>query len=126
MTESKTIIQESLSVKKYTKINKELLYEEIIERLKILNPQKIILFGSYAYGVPDKDSDVDLFLIKEDLKIEDLTSYELQAMKNLRDLISKYKIGFDILAAPTKELYERKDYFYRVDILQKGKVIYAK
>jgi predicted nucleotidyltransferase len=26
-------------------------------------PQKIILFGSYAYGKPQKDSDVDLLVI---------------------------------------------------------------
>ncbi len=31
---------------------------EIPERLKPLNPEKIILFGSYAYGTPNKDSDL--------------------------------------------------------------------
>jgi len=28
------------------------LKEEIVKRLKPLNPNKIILFGSYAYGTP--------------------------------------------------------------------------
>ncbi|HIE15105.1 TPA: nucleotidyltransferase domain-containing protein [Candidatus Bathyarchaeota archaeon] len=28
-------------------------------------PQKIILFGSYAWGKPTEDSDIDLFLIME-------------------------------------------------------------
>jgi len=28
-------------------------------------PQKVILFGSYAYGEPDKDSDIDLLVIKD-------------------------------------------------------------
>ena len=28
-------------------------------------PEKIILFGSYAYGQPSKDSDVDLLVIME-------------------------------------------------------------
>ncbi len=28
-------------------------------------PQKIILFGSYAYGTPQPDSDIDLLIIKE-------------------------------------------------------------
>ena len=27
------------------------------------NPDKIILFGSYAYGTPTEDSDIDLFKI---------------------------------------------------------------
>lgn len=38
---------------------------EIVEKLrKEYNPLKIILFGSYAYGNPAKDSDIDLFILK--------------------------------------------------------------
>jgi uncharacterized protein len=29
------------------------------------HPQRVILFGSYAYGAPDADSDVDLLVVKE-------------------------------------------------------------
>jgi len=47
------------------KIDIEKLKEEIVERLKPLNPDKIILFGSYAYGTPNEDSDIDLFLLKD-------------------------------------------------------------
>ena len=33
---------------------------KIVERIKKeYHPEKIILFGSYAYGTPDKNSDVD-------------------------------------------------------------------
>jgi predicted nucleotidyltransferase len=28
-------------------------------------PEKIILFGSYAYGAPNQDSDIDLLIIKK-------------------------------------------------------------
>jgi len=28
-------------------------------------PQKVVLFGSYAYGTPGPDSDIDLLIIKE-------------------------------------------------------------
>ncbi len=37
----------------------------IINQLKDYKPKKIILFGSYAYGKPTPESDVDLVLIKE-------------------------------------------------------------
>lgn len=38
----------------------------MVEKLvKQYQPEKIILFGSYAWGKPTKDSDVDLFIIKE-------------------------------------------------------------
>ena len=102
----------------------EKLKPEIIKRLKPLNPDKIILFGSYAYGQPNEDSDIDLFLIKNDLTLDDLDRYELQAKKQIRSLIYKYKIGFDILSAPMKSIKDREDYFYKIDILQNGKVIY--
>lgn len=39
---------------------------QVIERLvQALHPQKIILFGSYAYGDPTPDSDVDWLVVME-------------------------------------------------------------
>lgn len=105
-------------------IDIEQLKPEIIERLKPLRPDKIILFGSYAYGTPTEESDIDLFLIKNDLMSKDARVYQREARKRLRDLIYRYKTGFDILSAPAKYIEEREDYFYRVDLLQNGKVLY--
>jgi len=40
------------------------LLEQMTQRLvAALKPEQIILFGSYAYGEPTKDSDVDLLVI---------------------------------------------------------------
>ncbi len=39
---------------------------EIVDKLKPLNPTKVILFGSYAYGTPHKDSDIDLYVVTND------------------------------------------------------------
>jgi len=94
---------------------------EIVEKLKPLKPLKIILFGSYAYGTPNEESDIDLFLVK-DIPEDDL---EVEAMLKLRDLIKKYHVGFDILAASNEFLHSRDDYFYKIDILKKGKVIFS-
>ena len=41
-------------------INIEKIKLDIVEKLKPLNPYQIILFGSYTYGSPTKDSDIDL------------------------------------------------------------------
>ena len=97
---------------------------EIIERLKPLKPDKIILFGSYAYGNPTEDSDIDLFLLKDGLDIDDSRYYQREARLNVLDLVSKYKVGFDILSASPEYINQREDYFYKVDILQNGKVLY--
>ena len=103
----------------------EKLKHEIVESLKPLDPDKIILFGSYAYGTPNEDSDIDLFLVK-DIESSNARMYRLAARKNLRGLVQKHKIGFDVLAASNDFLKQREDYFYKVDILSKGKVLYAK
>ena len=54
------------------------------------------------------------------------TSLTLNARRRLRDLIYKYKIGFDILSASQTFLESRGDYFYQVDILKNGKVEFIK
>jgi predicted nucleotidyltransferase len=99
----------------------EELKPKIIEKLKTLNPDKIILFGSHAYGVPTEKSDIDIFLIKDGLA--DSKKYTLEAKKRLRDIIMKYKTnGIDILSASQEFINSREDYFYKIDILQNGKV----
>jgi len=109
------------------KIDIEKLKEEIVERLKPLNPDKIILFGSYAYGTPNEDSDIDLFLLKDGLNKNNIRDFELEASMRLIDIQRKYKTnGIDLLAAPTKEIYKRKDYFYKEELLKKGKVWYER
>jgi len=100
----------------------------IIERLKPLNPNKIILFGSYAYGTPTEDSDIDLFLIKDDLAIEDMRSYKLELQKKLFDIQKKYLLGIDLFVDSTQRMKYRieniKDQFYD-EILSKGVKIYG-
>jgi predicted nucleotidyltransferase len=106
-------------------IDIEKIKPKIIEALMQLKPNKIILFGSYAYGTPNENSDIDLFLLKDDLTIDDTRYYQREARKMLLDLRLKYKTnGIDILSAPTEYIKQREDYFYKVDILQKGKVWY--
>ena len=99
--------------------------KEIVEHLQPLEPERIILFGSYANGTPNEDSDIDLFLVKN-LNKSKRADYEIDARMKLRDLTRKYHIGFDILAASQEFLDSREDHFYKIDILTNGKVIYAK
>ena len=83
-------------------IDIEKLKPLIIKQLMPLKPDKIILFGSYAYSTPNEDSDIDLFLLKDDLTIDETRYYQREARKRLLDLRLKYKInGIDILSAPT-------------------------
>lgn len=45
-------------------IDRSLVIEEIVRRLVAgMQPQRIILFGSHAYGQPTTDSDLDLLIV---------------------------------------------------------------
>ena len=39
------------------------LRDRISESLKPLHPEKVVLFGSYAWGQPTEDSDIDLIVV---------------------------------------------------------------
>jgi len=109
-----------------TVIDIEQIKSEIVERLLPLKPDKIILFGSYAYGTPTDDSDIDLFLVKDGLDDNSQQEYDIKAHLSMLKLIRKYHVGFDMLSASNTFLQKRKDYFYKVDILEKGEVLYER
>jgi predicted nucleotidyltransferase len=85
------------------------------------NPEKIILFGSYAYGKPQPESDVDLLVVME----TPLRNSE-QAAQIVRAI--DYHFGMDLLVRRPQQLSERValgDSFLR-EITEKGKVVYAR
>ncbi len=93
------------------------LIEKIVEEYK---PEKIYLFGSYAWGNPDKDSDVDIFIIK------DTEKDRLKRQLEVRRLI-KGRLPVDVLVYTPEEIEKRlkmRDFFIE-DILSKGKAVYA-
>jgi predicted nucleotidyltransferase len=47
----------------FAPVTEEALAEIIRRIVTTLQPEKIILFGSYAYGTPSGDSDVDLLVV---------------------------------------------------------------
>lgn len=87
-----------------------------------LSPVKIILFGSYAYGKPNENSDLDICVIEEKFKSKQAEK------KKIRELLGNISFGLDILV-PEKEEYE----FYKneinsvyYDIDKNGKVLWER
>ena len=97
----------------------EKIEKEIVERLIPLQPEKIILFGSYAAGRATDDSDIDMLVIMP----FDGSSINKSAEMRL-SLSSKYSI--DLLVRTPQQIKRRLelgDCFYQ-EILDKGKVLY--
>lgn len=96
---------------------------EVIERLvAALNPHKIILFGSYAYGRPTPDSDVDLLIVWDAP-----ASRRERAAVIARALGYDYPFPMDILSKTPQELAEEapRNFFLR-EVLTRGKVMYER
>ncbi|MCD6214201.1 MAG: nucleotidyltransferase domain-containing protein [Candidatus Desulfofervidus sp.] len=102
----------------------ENLIEEIVKRiLSVVNPVKIILFGSYVYGKPRKDSDLDiLVIVDEDKK----PGYKRVVPVNLAlsDII--YPIDVFIYTKKEVEEWTGVPHSFITSIIKKGKVIYEK
>ena len=86
-------------------------------------PERIILFGSYAYGTPDEDSDIDILIIK------DTPQRLIERMHTVRRILTdpERRIGLEIIVLTPDELSSRLaigDQFIE-QITEKGKVLYA-
>jgi predicted nucleotidyltransferase len=107
----------------------ESLKNEIISRLKPLNPEKIILFGSYAQNSANDDSDIDLYIITKDDFIpttwREKMDIKLKFSKALRDLKQQYDID---LITHTKKMHQKfldMNSIFSQEIQAKGQIIYA-
>ncbi len=78
---------------------------EIINRIKQLNPEKIIIFGSYAYGDTNTNSDLDICVVEKNVE------NKLEEKKKIRNLLKNIEIAKDILV-PSEEEYD----FYKNEI----------
>jgi uncharacterized protein len=82
-------------------------------------PERIILFGSYAYGTPTEDSDVDLLVV---LPFE---GYPFRKASEIRGHISP-DFSVDLLARTAEQVQQRLDLgdFFIQEIVEKGKILY--
>ncbi len=97
------------------------LCDQIIDRLKSVFPLKIFLFGSYAYGNPNRDSDIDLLVVK------DVVSSKMKEMNEARAKLLGIHHPFDILVVskPEFEFYKAQTGSIYREINTKGMLLYA-
>jgi predicted nucleotidyltransferase len=94
--------------------------ERIVAELK---PEKIILFGSYAYGNPTPDSDVDLLVVMETMR------NQKEMYRAVSMLLHPRRFPVDIVVKTPKEVEEaikggKDNSFFIREIVRKGKVLY--
>ena len=97
----------------------EAMVQDIVARVQ---PEKLILFGSYATGTYNDNSDVDLLIVKE-------TSLPVpKRVLEIRKILSKYDIPKDILYKTPQEFGRFKHIVNTLDyeIETKGVILYER
>ena len=106
----------------FAPVTEEVL-QEIVHRLVTgLHPHKIILFGSYVYGTPTADSDVDL------LVIVDTQGRPVDRYLRVSRLLRPRPFPLDLLVKTPKEIEQAlatDDAFMR-EITAQGWVLYER
>ncbi|MCL4708862.1 nucleotidyltransferase domain-containing protein [bacterium] len=105
------------------KITPELI-DYIVEKIvREIQPEKIILYGSYARGDFHKHSDLDLFVIKE----SEEANRRLE--RRVDDLLGRRRFPLDIRVRKPSEVawnLRAQNPFYLYHIFKDGKVLYDK
>jgi predicted nucleotidyltransferase len=79
--------------------------KDIVKALIPFKPEKIILFGSYAYGLPTEDSDLDICIVEKEY------NNKWDEKRKIREALSGIRVAKDILN-PKLDEYE----FYKEEI----------
>jgi len=96
----------------------------ITKKLKPLNLNKVILFGSYAYGTPNENSDLDICIVEDEIKSK------IQLKRKIRKLLDDIDLSMDIIAVDSKYYLSHSDKNWLntalYDARHKGEILYEK
>jgi predicted nucleotidyltransferase len=86
---------------------------------RAFHPDRIILFGSYAYGRPDNDSDVDILVV---------LPFEGKPVRKAIEIRNRVNAGvpLDLIVRTPEQVADRvsqNDWFMR-EILERGRTLY--
>lgn len=100
-------------------VDEKSIYELSERIVQGFQPERIILFGSYARGNPTEDSDVDLLVI---------LPFEGKGIRKAAEILNQVnpRIPVDLVVRTPEEVQQRlewNDFFLR-EIVEKGKVLY--
>jgi len=109
-------------LKKIERVTEETLTEVVRRIVAAVDPERVILFGSYAYGHPRPDSDLDLLVIMSSDKPR--WQRALPIYNALRGLL----IPKDVIVYTPEEVEEWAEVpqAFITSMVHKGRVLYEK
>ncbi len=98
------------------------LLTEITQKVvQAFRPKNIILFGSYAYGKPTSDSDLDLLIVMES------RDRPAERIRKVSDLFDPRPLPMDFIVLTPREVRHRLSGFdpFLEEVLEKGQMLYG-
>ena len=102
-------------------VTRELLRDITQKVIQAFRPKNVILFGSYAYGVPTPDSDLDLLIVMES------RDRPAERIRKVSDLFDPRPLPMDFVVLTPGEMRRRLSGFdpFLEEVLEKGQMLYG-
>lgn len=102
--------------------------QELKVNLSKIDPYLVLLFGSYAYGTPDPDSDLDVFVVLNDqsmpVTFKEKQDLYLKVSQFTRPVAKQIPIDLMVFTIPMFEQFKLANTSFSKEILTKGIVLY--
>jgi predicted nucleotidyltransferase len=102
----------------------------IVEKLKSVNAEKIILFGSYAYGEPSDESDLDILVVTDEnimpANFREKSLLYLRISKAISDIKKEFPVDLIVHTKVMHKKFIENDSLFARELLTRGKVLYEK
>lgn len=104
-------------------VDDALLREMTARLVETFQPEKVILFGSHAWGSPHEGSDVDLYVI-----VPESSERPLQRARRALACLSGLRVAKDVLVRTRAEAEKFRHVYASLEslIFEKGKVLYER
>lgn len=100
------------------------LKNQISDALRPLHPETVILFGSYAWGQPTEDSDIDLYVVTRDDFVPSTWRQKRDIVRRVSDRIldlrMRYPIDLLVHTKPMHEEFIKRDSSFARQIMNEG------
>ena len=106
---------------------KEQILTQLTKRLKLY---RVILFGSYAGGSPEADSDIDLLVVTDDdfmpANFEESMQTYLKVSSALGEIKRKIPIDLIVHTKPMHERFMQLGSMFSREVAKNGEVLYER
>lgn len=104
--------------------------KKIVKNLQIVNPSRIILFGSYASDNFNEESDIDILVILDSEIIpgsyDQKIKMKLEVRKSIYELSRQVPIDLIVYTNGEFEILKKQRTSFYNEIVETGKVLYEK